>query len=485
MKICITILYLISIIAVPLQKVSGQGGLPYSFTDLGGKYYLTLQNEIRKNKPAAAIFSDKKAQKKYTELHDERRKTIISGFTENNFVYQKDIADYLAAIAADLQKSNTSLFPEQPVILLDRSDVVNAYALGDNIVVINMGLLLFVQSREELALILAHELSHNILRHSENSLKETAARLSSDEYNDSINAVLDSRYERLSRLKKIVIGYSANRSRHSRYHEASADSLAISLLKKSGISFDARFFLRLDSVNEVTQQKLRQPVKHYFDNYKLQFDESWLKQAKGLSSRNYQFRDSTEINEDSLKTHPDCVIRYEKTRSQTDTHLVLTPVPASLQEICRKIIVWNKVNALDLTPALYYVFSEKDNTNDDPWYDFIAGVVFSILNYAEKDLNRFNAVGSRQKEYVATTYYDLQNSLTRMSRGVLDANCSTIQQQSRQLALQLYEKELLHALQMLSQEQKPDRKRIEQISRQAFQSPGNPYLELFNSLSKK
>ncbi len=465
--------------------VSGQGKLPYSFTDLGGRYYSALQNDIRKSKPATAIFSDKKAQKKYTELNDERRKTIINGFTENNFVYQKDILDYLAAIAADLQKSSKSLFPEPPIILLDRSDVVNAYALGDNIVVINMGLLLFVQSREELALILAHELSHNILRHAENSLKETAARLSSDEYNDSINAVLDSRYERYSRLKKIVIGYSANRSRHSRYHEASADSLAIGLLKKSGISFDARFFLRLDSVNEVTRQKLGQPVKHYFDHYKLQFEDSWLKQAKGLSSRNYQFRDSSAIDEDSLKTHPDCLMRFEKTKSQTDANLPLTPIPGPLKEICRKIILWNKINAFDLTPALYYVFNEKDNTNHDPWYDFIAGVVFSILNYAEKDLNRFNAVGSRQKEYVATTYYDLQNSLTRMSRAVLETNCNTIQQQNKHLPLQQYEKELLYALQMLNEEQKPDRKRIEQISRKAFQSTDNPYQELFNTLSKK
>ncbi|WP_276501880.1 M48 family metallopeptidase [Terrimonas pollutisoli] len=485
MRKLIVYLPLLLTLIVSNLPVAGQGNLPYRYNELSGSYYAEQQSTLKKAKPDAAALTDKKAQKKYIELSEEVRKSIISGFADNNFVYQKDIVDYLGQIALTLKKHNPTLFKETPLVLLDRSDVVNAYALGNNIVVINLGLFLFVQSREELALIIAHELAHNILRHSENSLRETAARLSSDEYQESLNAVLDSKYERLSRLKKIFIGYSVNRSRHSRYKETSADSLAIALLKNSKIGFDARFFRRLDSVKGVSQQPLQQPVKYFFEQYKLGFDDNWLKQSKGLSSRNYQFKDTSLAEEDSLKTHPDCVLRYEKTKTQSDANLSLTEIPGNLKEFGRKITLWNKIAALELTPALYSIFQEKEKGNTDPWYDLMAGAVFSSLNYADKDLRRFNVVGSRQKEYVATTYYELQTLLTKMNRASLEKNCITFQQHNFSRSLQQYEKELYLALQLLDKETMPNKKRIEQISKQAFgSSVDNPYQELFNTLSK-
>jgi hypothetical protein len=48
----------------------------------------------------------------------------------------------------------------------------------------------------------------------------------------TVNAVLDSKYERYTRLKKVFEEYSFNRTKHSRYHEGDADSLAVVLLKK-------------------------------------------------------------------------------------------------------------------------------------------------------------------------------------------------------------------------------------------------------------
>jgi hypothetical protein len=147
--------------------------------------------------------------------------------------------------------------------------------------------------------------------------------------------------------------------------------------------------------------------------------------------------------------------------------------------------VWNKIVNLELTTALYYVLKEKDKGNSDSWYDFIAGVIFSVLNHAEKDLNRFNAVGSRQKEVVSSSYFDLQTVLTRMNRASLESTSASFQRQLSAHSFQRYEKELLQALLQLYNEPKPDRKAIEQINRQVFdRSPDNPYQELFVALGK-
>jgi hypothetical protein len=477
-------LLLVGLLALSCVELKSQD-LKYGYRDLSSFSYNDQQSLLRKLKPGSDVFTDKKAQKKYVELSEDQRQSIINGFEQNNFVRQPEIAAYLEAIAVSLQKTNPSLLPATPLILLDRSDIVNAYALGNNIIVINAGLLLFVESREELALIIAHELAHNILLHAENSLRETARRISSDEYNQSLNAVLDSKYERLSRLKKIMTSYSANRSRHTRYHESSADSLAIVLLKQAKIGFDAKFFLRLDSVQPAMHKQLQQPVRHHFEQYKLAFEESWLKQARGLSSRNYQFKDSSETNEDSLKTHPDCGKRYEATKSLSDDGMIGTPIPTQVKDIAQKIVTWNKIASLELTPALYYIFLEKQKNNPDPWYDLMASTIFSLLNYAEKDLRRFNAVGTRLKEHVAPAYYDLQLSLTRMNREVLEKNCSVLREQQYSQHLPAFEKQLSQALTMLDQETAPERKKIEQINARVFgNGTNNPYFELFHSLTK-
>jgi hypothetical protein len=148
-------------------------------------------------------------------------------------------------------------------------------------------------------------------------------------------------------------------------------------------------------------------------------------------------------------------------------------------------MLWNKIAGQELTPALYYIFTEKEKGNTDVWYDLMANVIFSTLNYADKDLRRFNAVGSRQKEHVATTYYDLQVALTRMNRASLEQKCLTFHQHNFSRSLQTYEKELFQALLLLDKEPMPDKKKIEQISKHVFGSPSdNPYYELFNTLTK-
>ena len=224
--------------------------------------------------------------------------------------------------------------------------------MGGNVIVVNLGLIYFAKSREEIAIAIAHELSHNILNHTETVMKGRAEWLASDEYKKSLNNVLNSKYERFTRLKKIYEGFTFSRSKHQRYREADADSLAIILLKKSKIPFNAAFFLRLDSADMQYKQPLKKPLKDYFAAYNLPVETLWTqKRSKGLSSRNYSFSDTTGI-EDSLKTHPDCIDRYKKTVSLSDKNAVQTPIPASIREKATKMLIWNIYNNMDLTACL-------------------------------------------------------------------------------------------------------------------------------------
>lgn len=418
-------LFLFMMIAVTLRLTAQTTNL-YRFQDLSNTFYATQKDSLKKDWVCPAIYKEKETQKLYKEIWDDRTSFITNEIEGDDFVHDQGIFNYLDEIVAQIAKGSPKIISAKPVLFLDRSASVNAYNIGGNIIAVNAGLITFATSREEIALALAHELAHNILNHADNAMKERAEWFTSAEYKKSVNAVLDSRFERLTRLRQVFLGYSFSRSKHNRYHESDADSLAIILLKNSHISFDPAYFLRLDSADNQYKQPLKNPLQSYFAVYNVPFEEWWTqKRSKGLSTRNYNFRDTTSIA-DSLKTHPECVERYQKTLSLASPSFKETPVPAAIKDRANKILIWNMFDNLNLTACLYRVLLQKDNGNKDEWYDFMIYNIFSGLYYSDKQLNRFNAIGVTPKEYISKDYFALQNMLEQMPKEDLQQYCTQL-----------------------------------------------------------
>ena len=414
---------LLTIISIP---VFAQTKSLYSFQELSRIYYKKQKDSLSKAWVCPATYKEKNTQKKYKEIWDGRTSFFTEAIDGNNYIRDKEVYEYVEGIITQIVQANKTLIPVKPMLVIDRSSSVNAYAIGNNIIAVNLGLIVFSKTKEELSLVIAHELSHNILTHPENAMKQRAEWLTSDEYEKSLNSVLDSKYERLTRLKKVLENYSFSRSKHQRYHESDADSLAIVLLKKSNIPFQADFFLRLDSADVVYQHPLKNPVKSYFTAYNLPFEDAWTKKrSKGLSARVYNFKDTTGVS-DSLKTHPDCVERYNKTRSQ-NVPATLTSIPANIYEKANKMLIWNMYSNMSLTPCLYRILLEKDKGNTDEWYDFMFNNIISGLYYSDRELHRFNAIGVVQKEYISKDYYELQTMLEQIPREQLEQYCKSFQ----------------------------------------------------------
>ena len=408
--------------------VSAQYQPLYTYQQLSGTYYAAQKDSLKKAWVCPDVSSDKSVQRKFRELWEERTSFVTTAIEKQHFIYEPELSHYLQGIIDQLIAANPERFSARPLLLIDRSPVVNAYALGSNILVVNMGLIYFSRTREELALSIAHELSHNILHHPENGMKETAEWLMSDNYKDSLKAVLDSKYGRYSRLKKIFQVYTFSRSKHQRYHESDADSLGVVLLKNAHIAFNAQYFLRLDSADEQYQQPLNRPLNEYFKDYGLTAEESWMQtRTHGLSTARYNFSDTSGI-EDSLKTHPDCIERYHKTLALSDRNAVATPIPASVSAKAAKIMIWGLFDDMSLTACLYTIFQEKDKGRGDGWYDFMVSSIFSGLYFKDQDLQRFSAIDIKPKEYISKAYYHLQTMLEQMPADNLRQYCSVLQQ---------------------------------------------------------
>ena len=407
--------------------VSAQSGEPYTLQELSNAFYNKQKDSIKKNWICPVLFKEKETQKKYKESWDSRTDFIVDALAAKNFVHDNEVYNYIDGILQEIVKSNTQLIPVKPLLLIDRSASVNAYTIGGNMIAVNAGLITFAREREEIALVVAHEIAHNILSHADNSMKERAVWFTSAEYKKSLESVLDSKYERLTRLKKIFEGYSFSRSRHNRYHEGEADSLAIVLLKNSHISFNPAYFLRLDSADIQYKQPLKNPVKKYFESYNLVLEDAWFqKRSRGLSTKTYNFKDTTRLT-DSVKTHPECKERYEKTLTLATSPLKGSAIPNGIKESATKILIWNMFNNQVITPCLYRLLLEKDEGNKDEWYDFMIHNAFAALYYADKQLNRFNAISVIQKEYISKDYYELQTMLEQIPRENLEQLAKQLQ----------------------------------------------------------
>lgn len=392
----------------------------YNYQELSHLYYQKQKDSLKKAWSCPTVYKEKATQKVYKEIWDGRTDFFTKAITDDHFVYEQDVYNYVNGIVQQIVKANTKMIPNQPFLVLDRSPSVNAYAIGSGVIAINTGLVAFAAFREEIALSIAHELAHNILEHPENSMKKRAEWLSSEEYKNSLNEVLDSKYERLTQLKKVFENYSFDRSKHQRYHESDADSLAIVLLKNSNISFDAHFFLRLDSADMQYRQPLKKPVKDYFAAYQFTVEDVWLKKrSKGLSTKTYNFN-TTSDPQDSLKTHPDCVERYNKTKAVQSQPMKVVPVPSNIKDQATKMLIWNMYCNMNLAPCLYRILLEKEKGNTDAWYDFMVHNVIMSLFQTDKELHRFTSIGVTQKEYISKDYYELQTLLEQIPRENLD-----------------------------------------------------------------
>lgn len=146
---------------------------------------------------------------------------------------------YVRALAAPLLEA-LGPTPFEFRFMLARSSDVNAFALPGGYVVVNLGLLEAAESGEEVAAVLAHELSHVTLRH---STKRLAGSLGASAALAFVLGFVDVGAPAYTVAHLSELGYE-------RSQESEADAAGIRLLKLAGISplGMATFFGRLGAM---------------------------------------------------------------------------------------------------------------------------------------------------------------------------------------------------------------------------------------------
>ncbi len=347
----------------------------------------------------AALPSQNK--KDLEEVYKMRWENIKEKFDNKEIYTSAPAQKYLDAVVAEIARGNPSLQSNDFHCFFSRSGVPNAMSIGEGVIVFNMGLFHRLNNESQLAFVLCHEISHFILKHSENSINKYVATINSDEVQKELRNIKRKQYNKRDQLDKLVKGVTFDSRRHSRDHEGQADSMALVFLHNT--KFDLAEALTtltlLDSI-DVDTFKIDSSLASTFNSPDFPFKKKWLQKEDGLLSGHAIIKEDKKI-EDSLKTHPDCKARIK----------TLEPIVKSLRVSVAKNIInqatFNQLQNAFRYETIEYAF-ENENYTRSLYYALELLKMHQGDPYIVTQIGKImNACYSGQKEHTLSKHIDL------------------------------------------------------------------------------
>lgn len=130
---------------------------------------------------------------------------------------------------------------------------VNAYAIAGGKIYINTGLLDFIKSKDEIAFVIAHELSHIELKH---CIRRIQHSVTASKIHPTFGAV-------------VQLAYNTYRLPFNKYEEYEADSVGVVMMQKSRYSKQGAidFFTKLSELENKYQEDKKDPVNDFISTH--------------------------------------------------------------------------------------------------------------------------------------------------------------------------------------------------------------------------
>jgi hypothetical protein len=320
----------------------------------------------------------KEVENNYSKLNEDFIKNINKGIIVENEVYDSFLNDILQNIV----QNNTEFSNiKNTKILISFGSSPNAYAIGNDIVVVFVPLIKSITNEFELSFIICHEIAHNLLTHSYNSLTDYATMVHSSEIKSKTREIKKTKYNRgqiaSDTYKDIVYG----KRRNNRQLEHQADSLGFVLFKNTFKGKEYLAVKSLETLGEIDRERdslVKNDYLKLFDSEKIQFKNEWIENDE-LSA--YKYNNSNYFWAiDSLKTHPDCNLRVDFVKKHFTVKPIDVDQPSESFKILKKSSIYNHIIGL-------YVIEEYGKSlyesllllKDDENNEFLNNMVYQNL----------------------------------------------------------------------------------------------------------
>ena len=354
----------------------------------------------------------KEKEKFYRKEYEDWVKDFLMGLEEEydirNLVQNKSIDSLFQKVMVNITTNNTDL-PKDFKLFLTRSPQANAMSLGEKTILINEGLLVWLDSEDELGYILCHEIAHFILNHHNKKIDLNISARKLDEEKRLIKNIRNGKYKSNTALKKYLVENLKYKRHHSRNFELEADSLAMiyflntkynpyaakTALEKLDLIDDDYWGGKLDfNIFNISAEKKIDTMW-----YQLDFSNSW----------DVEKDTSDQIFLDSLKTHPDAQLRAKIAATkleQMKATMKQSSNLARIKTIAEDNLAFEYFLVGKFDKALYYNLQQLQNDPDNLYYKTLFSIIIHHIYWVTKNHLLDKYVQSPDKE-MDTNYNQL------------------------------------------------------------------------------
>lgn len=343
------------------------------------------------------IAPDRKLRKHYEETYEGIFEMLLKTINEGYVADVPVITDKVDYILKEIKEKNPNV-PANVQVLIMRDNQPNAHTVGDNVLFVDMGLFYYMQSDDQVACVLAHEIGHGLLNHSIQAITYNYER--DKESVADVRAVREREVKKADYAFKLLKESLYNEQGIRRRHEMEADSVAYMLIKNTRYNKHAlpQVLNVMAKYDSVVRDDLRLSAYHdFFDLPDQKFDSSWL-EMEDFSSYNYESY-TPDFDEDSLSSHPEVAERIEYLgrifpelkNAKNKTANKSAGAFKEIQQAAEKERIPNLYHDERYGEAVYMALLYLQDNPEDQFYKEWLGINLEKLYAARKDyqLNKY------------------------------------------------------------------------------------------------
>lgn len=244
--------------------------------------------------------------KKFNKFLYVLYRTYANGSKDKQFIEEPWVKKYLKAIVDSIALKNN--LKEKFEVVCTRYVVPNAFNMGDYKLYVNIGILEQMKNESQIAFMLAHELSHQLLFHVQDNFIAQEKLAKDKVVKKEIRDINRAKYNKLDKAFQFIKNYNYDFAKYSRANEKSADSMAVILIQHT--DYDLREGKTLmEILDHSDEDSTLINYNNYLDNNTKTLLPEWYAPKK--STLTFGKKSEYELDKDSSKTHPDIPLRIK------------------------------------------------------------------------------------------------------------------------------------------------------------------------------
>lgn len=243
--------------------------------------------------------------KQYLKQIRDRHSSLKEKLQDELFYNEPILDDFIEQILSRIIKANPTLDNLEVKVLVSRNEIANASYMGSNIIILNSGLFDILETEDELAFVICHELAHLTEMHLETDIKQHLLKINSKEYKKTIRKIRRSKFNKNQKSDEFFYYQILDFTKHSRGHEIEADKKGMIYYSQAGYDLSLVKVL-LQKLSKIDDIKTDDDIglERIFNFKQYPFKKRWLKEDKVI----FGGKKELSVNKlpDSLRTHPNC-----------------------------------------------------------------------------------------------------------------------------------------------------------------------------------